>query len=76
MITTGGTLVELFEFIKSQGGEIAGVFVVVNRSGKETVGDYPAVSCMEVQFPVYAPDEIPEWLAEIPAVRPGTKRVE
>jgi hypothetical protein len=31
---------------------------------------------MEVQFPVYAPDEIPEWLAEIPAVRPGTKRVE
>ncbi|MDC0259399.1 orotate phosphoribosyltransferase [Verrucomicrobiales bacterium] len=76
VITTGGTLVELFEFIKSQGGEIAGVFVVVNRSGKETVGDYPAVSCMEVQFPVYAPDEIPEWLAEIPAVRPGTKRVE
>lgn len=76
VITTGGTLVELFEFIKSQGGEIAGVFVVVNRSGKETVGDYPVVSCMEVQFPVYAPDEIPEWLAEIPAVRPGTKRVE
>ena len=76
VITTGGTLVELFEFIKSQGGEIAGVFVVVNRSGKETVGDYPVVSCMEVQFPVYAPYEIPEWLAKIPAVRPGTKRVE
>lgn len=76
VITTGGTLLELTDFIESQGGEVAGVFVVVNRSGKETVGDYPVVSCMEVQFPVYAPDEVPDWLAAIPAVRPGTKKVE
>lgn len=76
VITTGGTLLELTDFIESQGGEVAGVFVVVNRSGKETVGDYPVVSCMEVRFPVYAPDEVPEWLAAIPAVRPGTKKVE
>ncbi len=75
VITTGGTLLELTDFIQSQGGEVAGVFVVVNRSGKEKVGDYPVVSCMEIQLPVYAPDEIPEWLAEIPAVRPGTKKV-
>jgi len=75
VITTGGTLLELTDFIQSQGGEVAGVFVVVNRSGKEKVGDYPVVSCMEIQFPVYAPDEIPDWLAEIPAVRPGTKKV-
>ncbi len=76
VITTGGTLLELTDFIASQGGEVAGVFVIVNRSGKEKVGDYPVVSCMEIQFPVYEPDEIPEWLAEIPAVRPGTKKVE
>ena len=75
VITTGGTLLELTDFIQSQGGEVAGVFVVVNRSGKDKVGDYPVVSCMEIQFPVYAPDEIPDWLAEIPAVRPGTKKV-
>ena len=76
VITTGGTLLELTDFIQEQGGEVAGVFVVVNRSGKEKVGDYPVVSCMEVQFPVYAPDEIPEWLNEIQAIRPGTKKVE
>ncbi len=75
VITTGGTLLELTDFIQSQGGEVAGVFVIVNRSGKEKVGDYPVVSCMEIEFPVYAPDEIPDWLAEIPAVRPGTKKV-
>jgi orotate phosphoribosyltransferase len=76
VITTGGTLLELTDFIESQGGVVAGVFVVVNRSGKETVGDYPVVSCMEVQFPVYEPDAVPDWLAAVPAVRPGTKRVE
>lgn len=75
VITTGGTLLELTDFIQSQGGEVAGVFVVVNRSGKDKVGDYPVVSCMEIQFPVYAPDEIPDWLEEIPAIRPGTKKV-
>lgn len=76
VITTGGTLLELTDFIVDQGGEVAGVFVVVNRSGKDRVGDFPVVSCMEIQFPVYEPDEVPDWLAEIPAVRPGTKKVE
>lgn len=76
VITTGGTLLELTDFIESQGGEVAGVFVVVNRSGKTTVGDYPVVSCMEIQFPVYEPDKIPDELRAIAAVRPGTKKVE
>lgn len=76
VITTGGTLLELTDFIESQGGEVAGVFVVVNRSGRDRVGDYPVVSCMEVQFPVYPPDAVPGWLAAIPVVRPGTKKVE
>ncbi|MEM7603294.1 MAG: orotate phosphoribosyltransferase [Verrucomicrobiota bacterium] len=76
VITTGGTLLELTDFIASQGGEVAGVFVVVNRSGKDKVGDFPVVSCMEIQFPVYEPDEVPEELAAIEAIRPGTKRVE
>jgi len=75
VITTGGTLLELTDFIESQGGIVAGVFVVVNRSGKTTVGDYPVVSCMEIQFPVYEPDAVPASLASIPAVRPGTKKV-
>ena len=76
VITTGGTLLELTDFIASQGGEVAGVFVIVNRSGKDKVGDFPVVSCMEIQFPVYEPEEVPAELAAIEAIRPGTKRVE
>ncbi len=76
VITTGGTLLELTDFITDRGGEVAGIFVMVNRSGKAEVAGIPVVSCMEVEFPIYPPDEVPQWLAEIPVVRPGTKRVE
>lgn len=76
VITTGGTLLELTKFIMEKGGTIAGIFVIVNRSGKETVGEHSIVSCMAVDFPVYPPDEVPDSLAAVPAVRPGTKRVE
>lgn len=75
VITTGGTLLELTDFIAECGGEVAGIFVVVNRSGKPAVKEFPVVSCMEVQFPVYEADAVPEWLEAIPAVRPGTKKV-
>lgn len=75
VITTGGTLLELTDFIAECGGIVAGVFVIVNRSGRDRVGDFPVVSCMEIEFPVYAPDAVPPELAAVPAVRPGTKRV-
>ncbi len=76
VITTGGTLLELTDFIENRGGVLAGIFVVVNRSGKETIAGVPVVSCMKIELPVYAPDAIPPELAAIPAVRPGTRRVE
>lgn len=76
VITTGGTLVELEHFVTDQGGEIVGIFVVVNRSGKPEVAGLPVVSCLDIVFPIFAPDAVPEWLARTPVQRPGTKRVE
>jgi orotate phosphoribosyltransferase len=75
VITTGGTLLELVDFVTSRGGGIRGIFVVVNRSGKKDINGIPVVSCMEVELPVYAPDAVPDWLNAIPVFRPGTKRV-
>ena len=76
VITTGGTLVELEKFTRETGGQIAGTFVVVNRSGLTELLGRPVVSCMDIIFPTYAPEEVPPALAAIPAIRPGTKRVE
>ena len=76
VITTGGTLVELEEFVREMGAEVAGTFVIVNRSGLTELLGKPVVSCMDIIFPTYAPDAIPADLAAVPVVRPGTKRVE
>ena len=74
VITTGGTLGELLHFVEGQGGEVAGVYVVVNRSGSDTWQDFPVVASMEIVFPTYAPEEIPDELAAIPVTKPGTKQ--
>lgn len=75
VITTGGTLVELKEFVEAEGGSLAGVFTVVNRSGKKDWRGEPMVSCLEIDFPTYAPDDVPEELSAIPLERPGTKKI-
>jgi len=75
VITTGGTLKELRRFVEGEGAEIAGVFAIVNRSGRREWSGFPLVSCIELEFPTYAVDEVPGWLAEIEAERPGTKKV-
>lgn len=76
VITTGGTLKELYQFVEAEGGMIAGIFVLVNRSKTSDLDSHPIVSCMAVDFPTFPPDAIPSTLAVIPAFRPGTKRVE
>lgn len=75
VITTGGTLLELQDFIAEKQAKVAGVFVIVNRSGKTELNGFPIVSCMDIDLPVYSPDAVPEWLEKIPLVRPGTKKV-
>ncbi len=74
VITTGGTLAELRGFIEGRGGVIAGVFALVNRSGLPAWQGVPLVSCLEIEFPTYAPDEVPPELAAVPVTKPGTKQ--
>ena len=74
VITTGGTLRELRGFIQAQGGEIAGVFALVNRSGSPQWQGLPLVSCLEIEFPTYLPDEVPAELSAVALTKPGTKQ--
>lgn len=74
VITTGGTLAELRGFIEGMGGAIAGVFALVNRSGAPVWQGLPLVSCLEIEFPTYAPDQVPPELAALPLTKPGTKQ--
>jgi orotate phosphoribosyltransferase len=74
VVTTGGTLKEIIGMVTDAGATVAGVFCVINRSGKTTWQGLPLISLVDVDFPTYAEDELPEELAAIPLSRPGTKK--
>ena len=74
VITTGGTLKEIRPMAEAMNAKIAGVFCVINRSGQTTWEGLPLISVIDLVFPTYAADELPEELAKIPVYRPGTKK--
>ena len=75
VVTTGGTLKEIRPMAEALDVNIVGVFCVINRSGKSDWEGLPLVSVIDLTFPTYADDEVPEALAAIPVYRPGTKKV-
>ena len=73
VFTTGTSVVEVVDLLRSLGGEIAGVGVLVDRS--ETRPDFgaPFESAVKVTATSYAPDELPAELASVPITKPGTR---
>ena len=72
VVTRGGRVNECLELIRRAGGSTAGIAMLVDRSAGSTRFDTPAISLLELSFPTYAPDAIPEHLARIPVQKPGS----
>jgi orotate phosphoribosyltransferase len=73
IITTGISVRETLDAIRNEPGEIVGAAVLINRSGGKADVGAPLVALAEVDFPSYAPDEIPPELAAIAPVKPGSR---
>lgn len=72
VITRGGRVRETLDIIREEGGEAAGVAVLVDRSEGQTRFEVPLTTLLELSFPTYATDELPEDLAAIPVEKPGS----
>lgn len=72
VVTRGGRVIECLDIIRRAGGQPVGVAMLVDRSAGTTRFEVPAVSLLELSFPTYAPDAVPEWLARIPVQKPGS----
>ncbi|TVR50974.1 MAG: orotate phosphoribosyltransferase [Puniceicoccaceae bacterium] len=72
VITRGGRVDECAALIKQAGGTVAGVAVLVDRSGGQARFAFPLLPLLEMNFPTYPPDQLPPELAAIPAVKPGS----
>jgi len=74
VVTTGGSVFEVIEIVKDRKGELAGVGVIVDRSGgsvKFPVDDQ--VACYTTQAVKYSPEECPLCKEGSKPVKPGSR---
>ena len=72
VVTRGGRVLECLDLVRKAGGNPVGVAMLVDRSAGSARFDVPAVSLLELSFPTYPADAVPEWLAKIPVQKPGS----
>ena len=72
VVTRGGRVLECVEIIRRAGGKAAGLAMLVDRSAGSARFDIPAVSLLELSFPTYPADALPDWLVKIPVEKPGS----
>ncbi len=72
VITRGGRVKETLDIVESKGGVVAGIAVLVDRSQGQATFTAPLFSLLELGFPTYDPDALPDHLKDIPAIKPGS----
>ncbi len=75
VVTTGGSVFEVIDIVKAQGGEVAGVGFIVDRSNGKVNFGYPQQSTMKMEVISYTPDECPLCRENIPLIKPGSRKV-
>lgn len=73
IVTTGLSSRECIECARENGADVLGLFCIIDRSaGKADVG-VPLHALAEYEVPAYPADALPPELAELPAVKPGSR---
>jgi orotate phosphoribosyltransferase len=72
VVTRGGRVLECLDIVRNGGGVAAGVAMLVDRSAGSARFDVPSLSLLELSFPTYPADAVPEALAKIPIEKPGS----
>ena len=74
VVTRGGRVQETIDIVRAHGGAVTAVGVIVDRSGnKKPDFGCPFVSLVEMNVENFAADKLPPDLANIPAVKPGSR---
>ena len=73
VITTGGSVSEVIELVKNSGANVIGVGVLVDRSGGKVKLHEKQFCVTELEAVSYGDDQIPEDLANIPLLKPGSR---
>jgi orotate phosphoribosyltransferase len=73
VVTTGKSSREAIKAIEAAGGQVIAAAALVDRTAGLVDLGVPFTALVALNFPTYAPDELPPELAAIPAVKPGSR---
>lgn len=73
VVTTGLSSRQAMESVRAAGGEVIAEAALVDRSAGEANLGVPFFPLVSLNFPVYDPEDVPPELAEIPAMKPGSR---
>jgi orotate phosphoribosyltransferase len=73
VVTKGGRVQETIDIVRAQGGQVAGVSMLVDRSDGSLDLGVPVFSLIRLHVEAFPPDQLPPDLAKTPAVKPGSK---
>jgi orotate phosphoribosyltransferase len=72
-VTKGGRVQETLDIVRANGGNVAGVAAIVDRSNGAANFGVPFQSLLALKVETFEPDKLPPDLAKIPVVKPGSK---
>lgn len=72
VVTRGGRVLECIDLVRRAGGFTTGIAMLVDRSSGSARFDVPAIALLELSFPTYKADALPEALARLPIEKPGS----
>ena len=74
VVTTGGSVEEVIKVVRDNGAEVVGVGFIVDRSNGNKKFDVPKQhSLMKMEVKTFKPDEWPEELGTMEAIKPGSR---
>ncbi len=73
VVTTGGSVREVIDLVKANGGVVAGVGSIVDRTGGKIDFGVPYKSAFSMDITSYEPDECPICKTGAPLVKPGSR---
>lgn len=73
IVSTGLSIRECINCLKSLGADVIAAACLIDRSGGEVDIGVPLIALAEYKVPAYEVDSLPPELAAIPAIKPGSR---
>jgi orotate phosphoribosyltransferase len=73
VVTKGGRVQETIDIVREQAGAVLGAAMLVDRSDGTLNLGVPLFSVLQLNVETFHPDKLPPDLANVPAVKPGSK---